>query len=63
MSDIETWQFPVLLTFYPSIAQPVLRYRVDRQDGAAVNARIRRYEIVTEDWRYFVHILAYLGHI
>ena len=42
MPDIETWQFPVLLTFYPSIAQPVLRYRVDRQDGAAVNARIRR---------------------
>ena len=40
--DIETWQFPVFLTFYPEIAQPVLRYRADRQDGAAVNARIRR---------------------
>ena len=42
--DIETWQFPWLLTFYPEMAQPVLQYRIDRQDGAHANAIIPRSE-------------------
>ena len=37
--DIETWQWPVLIAFYPNMAASVLQYRVDRQQAAAANAQ------------------------
>jgi len=37
--DVETWQWPTWLAFWPQTAQRALQYRVDRLEQAAKNAK------------------------
>ena len=39
--DTESWQLPYWQTFYPPIARAVLKYRGDRMDAAATNAKLK----------------------
>ncbi|KAH3765729.1 protein-glucosylgalactosylhydroxylysine glucosidase [Pelomyxa schiedti] len=37
--DCETWMFPTMCVFYPSIAKSLLQYRLDRVSGAEIKAK------------------------
>ncbi|CAF4294894.1 unnamed protein product [Rotaria sp. Silwood2] len=46
--DTETWMFPSVLLFYPTLAKEILSYRIALRDSAAYNARLFGYE----GWRF-----------
>ncbi|CAM4963855.1 unnamed protein product [Rotaria socialis] len=46
--DTETWMFPPVLLFYPTLAKEILSYRIALRDSAAYNARLFGYE----GWRF-----------
>ncbi|CAF1270300.1 unnamed protein product [Adineta steineri] len=46
--DMETWMYPSILLFYPTLAKEMLSYRIALSDAAAYNARLFGYE----GWRF-----------
>ncbi|CAF2594072.1 unnamed protein product [Rotaria sp. Silwood2] len=46
--DTETWIYPSILLFYPTLAKEILSYRIALRDSAAENARLLGYE----GWRF-----------
>ncbi|CAF4575481.1 unnamed protein product [Rotaria socialis] len=46
--DTETWMFPSVLLFYPTLAKEILSYRIALRDSAVDNARLFGYE----GWRF-----------
>ncbi|CAF3978048.1 unnamed protein product [Rotaria sp. Silwood2] len=46
--DTETWMYPSILLFYPTLAKEILSYRIALRDAATYNADLFGYE----GWRY-----------
>ncbi|UJR32210.1 hypothetical protein I4U23_019675 [Adineta vaga] len=46
--DTETWMFPSVLLFYPTLAKEILSYRIALRDSASDNAKLFGYE----GWRF-----------
>ncbi|CAF3541630.1 unnamed protein product [Rotaria sp. Silwood1] len=46
--DTETWMFPSVILFYPTLAKEILSYRIALRESAADNARLFGYE----GWRF-----------
>ncbi|UJR10942.1 hypothetical protein I4U23_015127 [Adineta vaga] len=46
--DTETWMYPSVLLFYPTLAKEILSYRIALRDSAADNARLFGYV----GWRF-----------
>lgn len=42
--DTETWMYPSILLFYPTLAKEILSYRIALRDAAAYNAQLTGYE-------------------
>ena len=42
--DTETWMYPSILLFYPTLAKEILSYRIALRDAAAHNAQLTGYE-------------------